>query len=117
MWATAATIPSRRKCGAAGRKPPALDAPRPPSPAGCVRAARHGNQPHSLGIYEKIGEQVLRLRLTPRQRFRAASAIVGFVLGAADMGQELPEALLSGQVRAEHYLAGVVQSWRSLDPA
>jgi len=32
------------------------------------------------------------------------------------MGQEPPEALLSGQVRAEHYLAGVVQSWRSLDP-
>ena len=77
-----------------------------------------GSQPHSLGVYEKIGEQVLRLDLTPRQRFHAASAIVGFVLGtAADMGQELPEALLSREVRPEEYMAGVVDQWRSLDPA
>lgn len=76
-----------------------------------------GAQPHSLGVYEKIGEQVLRLELTPRQSFHAASALVGFVLGAAaDMGQELPEALLSGEIRPEDYMAGVVDQWRALDP-
>jgi AcrR family transcriptional regulator len=75
-----------------------------------------GTQLHSLAVYEKIGEQVLRLGLTPRQSFHGASAIVGFVLGtAADMGQELPEALLTGQVRPEDYMAGVVDQWRSLD--
>jgi AcrR family transcriptional regulator len=76
-----------------------------------------GVQEHSLGVYEKIGQQVLRLDLTPRQRFHAASAIVGFVLGAAaDMGQELPEALLSGEIKPEEYMAGVVNQWRALDP-
>ena len=77
-----------------------------------------GIQEHSLQVYEKIGEQVLRLQLTPRQSFHAASAVVGFVLGtAADMGQELPEALLLGEVEPDEYMAGVVEQWRSLDPA
>ena len=77
-----------------------------------------GVQEHSLKVYEKIGEQVLRLHLTPRQSFHAASAIVGFVLGtAADMGQELPEALLSGELAPDEYMSRVVAQWRALDPA
>lgn len=76
-----------------------------------------GVQEHSLEVYEKIGEQVMRLGLTPRQSFHAASAIVGFVLGtAADMGQELPEELVSGQVAPQEYMARVVTQWRNLDP-
>src|SRR5690349_19682496 len=56
-------------------------------------------QPNALRLYEKLGQQVLRLDLTPRQRFHAVSAIVGFAVGtAADMGQEPPQAVASGEI-------------------
>ncbi|GGL31075.1 hypothetical protein GCM10012283_11680 [Phycicoccus endophyticus] len=74
-------------------------------------------QPNMLRVYELLGEQVLRLDLTRLQRFHAVSAVVGFVVGtAADMGQEPPEAVVSGEVGREEYLAGVVEQWQALDP-
>ena len=75
-------------------------------------------QPNALRLYEKLGEQVMRLDLTPRQRFHAASAVVGFVVGtAADMGQQAPEEVASGQVGREEYLERYAAQWRGLDPA
>ncbi|KRF41811.1 TetR family transcriptional regulator [Terrabacter sp. Soil810] len=75
-------------------------------------------QPNALAIYERLGEQVLRLDLTPRQSFHAVSAVVGFVVGtAADMGQQPPEEVLSGAVRRDEYLARYAAQWRELDPA
>jgi AcrR family transcriptional regulator len=77
-----------------------------------------GFQPNSLRVYERIGGQVLRLHLTPRQSFHAASAIVGFVIGlAADMGQQPPEEVLSGELNRDQYMDRVVSQWRDLDPA
>jgi AcrR family transcriptional regulator len=77
-----------------------------------------GRQVHSLQLYEKIGEQVMRLGLTKRQCFHATSAIVGFVIGtAADMGQEPPAAVVSGELGRDEYLAGATAEWRALDPA
>lgn len=77
-----------------------------------------GVQENSLRIYEKIGEQVMRLGLAPREAFHATSAVVGFVIGtAADMGQELPEAVVSGAVDRDSYMARAAQQWRDLDPA
>jgi AcrR family transcriptional regulator len=77
-----------------------------------------GFQPNSLQLYERLGQQVLRLNLTPRQSFHAASAVVGFVVGvAADMGQELPEELISGELDRAQYMDRVVAEWRALDPA
>nr|WP_165143395.1 TetR/AcrR family transcriptional regulator C-terminal domain-containing protein [Microbacterium endophyticum] len=76
-----------------------------------------GTQPHSLRLYEKIGEQTMLLELTPTQRFNATSAVVGFVIGvAADMGHELPEEVVSGEVSREKYLDRATEAWRSLDP-
>lgn len=76
-----------------------------------------GAQPNALLLYEKLGEQVLRLDLTPRQRFHAVSAIVGFVVGtAADMSQEPPEAVRSGELAPDQHLAAAVAQWRALDP-
>ena len=73
-------------------------------------------QPHALRLYELMGQQVLRLPLTTRQAFHAVSAVVGFVVGtAADMGQEPPEAVLSGEVGREEYLARYAERWRALD--
>ena len=74
-------------------------------------------QPNALRIYEKLGEQVLRLRLTPRQSFHAVSAILGFVVGiAADLGQEPPAEVLDGTVSREEYTRRFADEWRALDP-
>lgn len=73
-------------------------------------------QPQSLALYERIGEQVMRLDLTQRQAFYATSAVVGYVIGvAADMGQEPPEAVMSGEVSKEQYMASAAERWRELD--
>ncbi|MFM6847850.1 MAG: TetR/AcrR family transcriptional regulator C-terminal domain-containing protein [Terrabacter sp.] len=72
-------------------------------------------QPNALHLYEKLGEQVLRLDLTPRQSFHAVSAVVGFVVGtAADMGQQAPEVVRSGEVGREEYLSRYADAWREL---
>ena len=74
-------------------------------------------QPNALRLYEKLGQQVLRLDLTTRQQFHAVSAVVGFVVGtAADMGQETPADVRSGEVGREEYLERYAEQWRSLDP-
>jgi AcrR family transcriptional regulator len=74
------------------------------------------SQIHSLRLYERIGEHVMRLDLSPRQSFHATSAVVGYVIGtAADLGQEPPAAVLSGEVSREQYLASAAAQWRALD--
>ncbi|WP_123666670.1 TetR/AcrR family transcriptional regulator [Actinocorallia herbida] len=75
-------------------------------------------QDNSLRLYEKLGQQMLRLDLTPRQRFHAVSAVVGVVVGtAADLGAEPPQELLDGSVNREEYLGRFADTWRALDPA
>ena len=74
-------------------------------------------QPNTLRLYDLLGQQVLRLELTPRQSFHAVSAVVGFTVGAAaDLGQEPPQEILDGSVGREEYLALFADMWRALDP-
>lgn len=77
-----------------------------------------GVQPNAIRLYEKIGQQVLRLRLDDRQSFHAVSAVIGFVIGvAADMGQQVPPAeVASGEMDRDEFLAAAVADWRALDP-
>ena len=76
-----------------------------------------GAQPNSLALYERIGQEVMRLKLPPKETFYAASAIVGYVIGTAtDLGQELPPELLDGTVTPAEYLKRAADEWRSLDP-
>lgn len=73
-------------------------------------------QPNSLRLYERIGEETMRLPLTARERFHATSAVVGFVIGtAADMGQEPPAEVVSGEVSRDEYMARATAQWRALD--
>ncbi|MBQ0854608.1 TetR/AcrR family transcriptional regulator [Streptomyces sp. BH-SS-21] len=73
-------------------------------------------QGNSLRLYEKLGQQTLRLDLTPRQRFHAVSAITGVVVGtAADLGVEVPQELLDGHVDRDAFLDRFAETWRSLD--
>lgn len=74
-------------------------------------------QVNALQLYERIGEQTLRLELTSQQRFHAVSAIVGVVIGSAmDLAQEPPPEVLDGAVDRDQYLHRWAQSWRELDP-
>ena len=75
-------------------------------------------QGHSLRLYEKLGQQTLRLDLNPQQRFHAVSAILGVVVGtAADLGAEPPQEVLDGTVNRVEFLNRYAESWRKLDPA
>jgi AcrR family transcriptional regulator len=77
-----------------------------------------GVQPNGLQIYERLGEQVLRLGLPPRESFHAVSAVLGFVIGiAADLGQEPPEEVLDGTTTRDEYIARYADQWRELDTA
>lgn len=75
-----------------------------------------GFQPNSLRFFERLGGQVLRLRLTPKQSFDATSAVIGFVVGAAaDLGQEPPPEVVSGAVTRDQFMDRVIAEWSSLD--
>ena len=74
-------------------------------------------QGNSLRLYEKLGQQTMRLDLTPRERFHAVSAIAGVVVGsAADMGQEPPQEVLDGTTTREEFLSRYADTWRAMDP-
>lgn len=75
-----------------------------------------GLQPNGLLLYERLGQQVMRLDLTPRQTFHAVSAVLGFVIGiAGDLGQEPPREVVDGTTSREEYLSRYVDQWRQLD--
>ncbi len=78
-----------------------------------------GLQPWSLKMYDRIGQEALRLDgLTPLQQFHAVSAVIGFVIGtAADLGQEPPREVVEGEVGRDEYLERYADQWRELDPA
>lgn len=77
-----------------------------------------GTQPNGLALYERIGQQVLRLGLPPRQSFHAVSAVVGFVIGvAADLGQEPPREVIDGNLTRDEFIARYADEWREFDPA
>jgi AcrR family transcriptional regulator len=76
-----------------------------------------GLQPNGLLLYERLGQQVMRLGLTPRQSFHAVSAVLGFVIGiAADLGQQPPQEVVDGTVGRDEYIARFADQWRALDP-
>ncbi|MFK0193118.1 TetR/AcrR family transcriptional regulator [Kitasatospora sp. NPDC090308] len=77
-----------------------------------------GTEGNSLRLYELLGRQLLRLDLTPKQRFHALSAVIGVVVSnAADLGQEEPpEEVVEGAVGREEFLGRFADNWRALDP-
>jgi AcrR family transcriptional regulator len=76
-----------------------------------------GVQPHALLLYERMGQQVLRLDLPPRESFHAVSAVLGYVVGiAADLGQQPPQEVVDGTVDRDTYMARYADQWRATDP-
>ena len=75
-----------------------------------------GLQPNGLLLYERLGQQVLRLGLTPRESFHAVSAVLGFVIGiAADLSQQPPQEVLDGTTTRDEYIGRFADEWRALD--
>lgn len=79
-----------------------------------------GLQPNGLLLYERLGQQVVRLGLTARQSFEAVSAVMGFVIGtAADLGRQprVADVDEAGASRGrDRDIGEFVEQWRSLDP-
>lgn len=74
-------------------------------------------QPNTMRLYDRLGRPLLRLDLTTRQRFHAASAIVGFVIGtAADLSQQPPPEVVDGRVGRDEFISQFAEEWRRLDP-
>jgi AcrR family transcriptional regulator len=77
-----------------------------------------GLQPNSMMMFERIGQQLLTLDLTPRQRFHAVSSIVSYVVGVAvDLAQPPPREFVESGLSPAEFLAAFSDRWRALDPA
>ena len=75
-------------------------------------------EPNSMRLYDRLGQPLLRLDLTKRQRFHAVSAVIGFVIGtAADLGKEPPPEVADGSVGRDEFIDRFAEEWRRLDPA
>jgi AcrR family transcriptional regulator len=76
-----------------------------------------GLQPNSMAMFERLGQQLMRLDLTPRQRFHAVSSIFSYVVGAAaDFAQPPPREFLESGLAPSEFLAMYADRWRTLDP-
>jgi len=76
-----------------------------------------GLQPNSMAMFDRIGQQLMRLELTPRQRFHAVSSIVSYVVGVAvDLAQPPPREFLESGMDRSEFLAMYADRWRALDP-
>lgn len=78
----------------------------------------NGIQTNSLRFFDRIGEQTMRLGLTPTQQFHAASTLISYVVGVAvDMAQDPPAEFLASGLEPSEYMAMFADRWRAFDPA
>lgn len=69
----------------------------------------------SLAIFERLGVQLLALRVPDATLFAVASTLVSYVLGVA--GQNAANARTAAHRDREAFLASVAAKWTELDPA
>lgn len=76
-----------------------------------------GVQPNGMAMFERLGQQLMRLDLTPRQQFHAVSSIVSYVVGvAADLAEPPPKEFLESGLSRDEFLAVLGERWRALGP-
>ncbi|SDH07196.1 TetR/AcrR family transcriptional regulator [Klenkia brasiliensis] len=76
-----------------------------------------GLQPNSMLMFDRLGQQLMRLDLTAKQQFHAVSSLVNYVVGvAADMAQPPPQEFLDSGMEPDRFLAVYAERWRALDP-
>jgi AcrR family transcriptional regulator len=69
----------------------------------------------SLQLFERIGVQLVALRVAEHALFAVASTLVAYVLGVA--GQNAANARVAAHRDREAFLAKVATEWAALDPA
>ena len=75
-----------------------------------------GLQPNSMLMFDRVGQQLMRLELTPKQRFNAVSSIISYVVGVAvDLAQPPPREFLESGLAPSEFLALYADRWRALD--
>ena len=76
-----------------------------------------GLQPNSMLMFDRMGQQLMRLDLTPRQRFHAVSSVISYVVGVAtDMAQPPPQEFLDSGLEPAQFLQMYADRWRALPP-
>lgn len=76
-----------------------------------------GLQPNSMLVLDRLGQQLMRLDLTPKQRFHAVSSLISYVVGVAvDMAQPPPKEFLDSGLEPARFLELYADRWRALDP-
>lgn len=75
-----------------------------------------GLQPNSMLMFDRLGQQLMRLELTPEQRFHAVSSIISYVVGVAvDLAEPPPREFLDSGLAPSEFLAMYADRWRALD--
>lgn len=75
-----------------------------------------GTQVNGLAFYDRMGRQLLRLDLTPRQRFDGVAAVMAYVIGvAADRGQDPPQEVRDGRVERDEFVTTFRAGLHALD--
>jgi AcrR family transcriptional regulator len=73
-------------------------------------------QTNSIRLFERLGQQLMSLDLTPKQRFHAVSSIVSYVVGVAvDMAQPPPRAFFESGLEPAEFMKAFADEWRAFD--
>ena len=73
-------------------------------------------QTNSIRLFDRLGRQLMRLDLTPQQRFHAVSSIVSYVVGVAvDLAQPPPKEFLESGMEPAEFLKAYADRWRAHD--
>ncbi|RIX30218.1 TetR/AcrR family transcriptional regulator [Amnibacterium setariae] len=84
---------------------------------GQLMLRNNGMQPNSMAMLERLGQQLMRLDLTPRQQFHAVSSIISYVVGVAiDLAEPPPKEYLESGMAPAEFLRVLGDRWRALDP-
>jgi len=73
-------------------------------------------QTNSIRLFERLGQQLMSLDLTPKQRFHAAASIISYVVGVAvDMAQPPPQEFLDSGLEPAEFMKAFADGWRAYD--
>ena len=83
---------------------------------GQLMLRNNGLQPNQMLMFDRVGQQLMKLDLTPRQRFHAVSSIISYVVGVAiDLAEPPPREFLESGLEPREFLALYAERWRALD--
>ncbi|ROS23742.1 TetR family transcriptional regulator [Cellulomonas sp. PhB150] len=75
-----------------------------------------GTQTNGLMFFDRVGRELMRLDLTPRQQLDAVSAVMAYVVGvAADRGQDPPPEVRDGTVPVDEFVSEFRASILAMD--